>query len=782
MARAEWRRRWRSHLVVLALSALTVATGLAALMAAGRASSALDRLREETRAGDVAVYGVETRTITVDDVRSVDGVVAAAAHAEAFVRPKGTELIPGFDLYSSAPATSGDAGVLDVPLIVRGRALDPQQADEVVVSEPLAAEIGAGVGDRIVLESSTAEWVETTFSGGDAGPPDGPEVSAVVVGVARSPGDFGRYKGLLYLSPAYLERYGDMVNTYQSVRARFSEEALARIEAGRPPDVEGAEVGPSPFASNVSATDGLDTVAVTLRLVAAVALLAGAVATALAMARLTRVAMGDRRILAALGWTKRRLVGAGALVFAPWVVAGVGLGALAGVLASPAAMVGLARRVDPDPGQVLVEFPLPVAVVAGSLVAGLALVGLACRRAACEQRSARAGTMAGAGLPLPPGLLLGIRHALVGEASRGGRISRGAVVVAAGGLAAGVAALVVSSSIIHLEGDPALYSPSDASTRVIDSGEAADVFDRAVPVLEADDRVEMLVGLHVTFGLDVAGAEETTALVYDVRRGDPDPAVLEGRMAAHPDEVALGPATLDRVGKRVGDRVELRGFSAAREFRIVGSVLFPEGDFSHDEGVALTKAGADALAGDIHDAAEIHQVAFRWMAGVDTAAADEELSSAGFDVRTDDDGLRPAVVSNLGAVEALPRYLAAFVGFLALVTLGHAVVVSVRLRTHELATLRALGMTAGGCSWIVLSQALTMVVVGLVAGLPLGLAGGRQVWNTIAAGANVVAFTVTPWVQLMGVALATVVAAGVVAAFPAWRVLRLRPATVLRSE
>jgi hypothetical protein len=221
VARAEWRGRWRSHLVVMGTTALTVACGLAALMAAGRAASADERLREETKAGDVIFYGSESRTITVEDVLSLDGVEAAAA-------------------------------------------------DEVVLSEPLAASIKAAVGDRIVLESTTAEWVETAFSGGDPGPPDGPEVTARVVGLARSPGDFGRYKGLLYLAPAYVERYSAVVNTYHGVTARLSRDGLTRIEAGEPPALEGAEVGPSPFTTDDSISDGLRTVAVSLRLVAAV--------------------------------------------------------------------------------------------------------------------------------------------------------------------------------------------------------------------------------------------------------------------------------------------------------------------------------------------------------------------------------------------------------------------------------------------------------------------------------------------------------------------------------
>jgi len=61
--------------------------------------------------------------------------------------------------------------------------------------------------------------------------------------------------------------------------------------------------------------------------------------------------------------------------------------------------------------------------------------------------------------------------------------------------------------------------------------------------------------------------------------------------------VALGPLTLERLDKRVGDTVELRGDRGRADYEIVGSMLFPEGDFAHDDGLGMSVSGAERLVG-----------------------------------------------------------------------------------------------------------------------------------------------------------------------------------------
>jgi predicted lysophospholipase L1 biosynthesis ABC-type transport system permease subunit len=210
--------------------------------------------------------------------------------------------------------------------------------------------------------------------------------------------------------------------------------------------------------------------------------------------------------------------------------------------------------------------------------------------------------------------------------------------------------------------------------------------------------------------------------------------------------------------------------------------LFPEGDFDHDAGVALTTVGGDRLLGDVHHSAALHQVVFDWADGVDARMADRELDRAGFQVLTNEGALKPASVTNLGEVEALPRFLAMFLAVLGLATLGHALFTSLRRRSQELGTLRALGMMPAEGSAIVAVQALTIAAVAIAVGVPLGLLLGARVWTSIATDAHVVVRSVVPATQIAVVVAAALVAVGAVAALPAWRALRSRASDILRAE
>ena len=781
LARAEWRVRWRSHLLVAVLVATTVAVTVAALSSAVRSEEALDRLRAATRAGDAVMWIEDTQRDpagAVAAVKRVDGVVAAGAAAEVFVRPAGTEYFPDFDLYPTAPV-AGDR--VDTPVITSGRPVRPDRVDEVALSEDLADELGLRVGGTLALESMTSAWIESTFSGGDPGPPDGPLLEVEVVGIGRTPADFGRFAGVLWLSPSFVERYEDQMQMYVTVHTRLTPHAMDQGRAGRLPGVDGAEVSESPFGDISGVDDGLGAIATALRLVVIAAVLAGTAAAAFALVRSIRQMLGERTTLGALGWTRRGMVLATVLTLVPWLIVGVGVGVITGVIASPGAMIGLARRIDPAPRSVVVD---PVVVLVAGVVAlavALMIVVLAARRAATHQRSpARPGRR---GMPLmrPLPAVLGIRHALFAGSENGGRLSRGALAALAGGMVVVVAALVVSASIARLETDPDLTG--QGAGRVIDSGESVDVYDRVLPLLEGDDRVGALTGVHISFAISpTANDEDLTTLVHDIRRGDPSPSMVAGRIARGADEVALGPATLDRLDHEVGDVIELRGAQGTAEYHIVGSILFPEGDFDHDDGAALSVAGADRLLGNAHDGTQLHMVSFDWAEGVDTASAERDLAAAGFDVLTNDTALQPAAVTNLGEVQELPVYLALFVGLLALVTLGHALSVTMRVRAREFATLRALGATARASSATIAAQAATLLVVAIAIGLPAGLATGRHIWTLMADRAHVVVLPVSQWGPIAIALAAATVATAALTAITAWRARRLRTVDVLRAE
>lgn len=786
--RSEQRRRWRAHLALAAIVAIAVAAVVATLSAADRSEDAFHRLRSVTRASDVTVFGaadadeMDATTATLESSSAVD---AASGEVEVFVRPAGAEdLFPDFNLYPRAPTRTEGGSRVNVPVVVEGRAVNPRRADEVALSEALAAELDVSVGDKLVLESMTDAWVDSAFNGGDPGPPDGPRIETTVVGVVRTPADFGRWRGVMHLSPAFVARYDGQMRMYGWVEARLAAGAAdgavrgsaLRLLTGLPDD---REVGPSNFADDAATADGLGTIATALRLIAAVAGMAGAVVVAFVLARLTRLTLSDRPTLVALGCTSRQLVGAALAVLTPWFVLGVGVGCALGVVLAPSAIVGLAADVDPDPNAILINGPVVLGAAMVALIAGVTAIAVVAHHARLRERRRARLPVRVLRIDRPIPLVLGARHAVAGESELGGRTSRAAILTMTVGLAGAVAALTVSASIGRLQTDPLLTGQGTGS--VVDSGESTEAFDTALPLLRRNREIAQLAGLHTSFDVSSAG-HDLTVLSYDPIRGSMRMSVVQGREPSAQGEVGLGPETLDSLGKQVGDRIRLRGSEGSATYRIVGAVLFPEGDFSYDEGVAMTAESAGPILGNVHDTGAIHQVLFQWADGVDPAVANRVLRRAGISVFTNADALTPARVTNLGEVKALPRYLAGLLGVLALATLAHALALSTRRRTREGATLRALGLTPRAGSEVVGAQATTIVAIAVVCGVPIGVLLGTRVWTLLAERANVVVRTVAPGGSIAAFVFAIVVASGLITALPAWRAYRLRVAPVLRSE
>ena len=779
-ARAATRARWRSFLALVAVVGGTVAGVVAALLGAERSDTAFERLRLATHAADVVVYaeGGEGEAATVGPLRSLDGVERAMVFADLFVRPVGSEYFPIYDLRSVALiGPVGDTGAVNQPVIVAGRPVEPRRPHEVAVSERLARELGVGVGDSIALESFTQEWLDRLDGGGEPGGPDGPVIDVEVVALARSPADFGRWVGVLHLSPAFFERYGEQIAFRHGVEVRITDsESPERV-------LPGFGIERSGFAGGDATVEALATAATALKLLAAAVAVTGVVFTAFLLARLCGLLLNEQPALVALGWTRRRLVAGVGTVVAPALLAGISLGAGVGVLASPLALFGLARDVDPTPGSIVVDDGADtlVAVVVAAAIVICGLIGVLAAYGATAPRKHRPVQSRRHGLWIgPPPVTIGIRHALFGDSSSGGRGSRGALAVMVAGVAGAMAAVTLAASISRLQTDPSLIGLG--AGRVIDAGESVERYDRVLPVVEATNNLATVVGVHVLELTDDDGTD-LQALAYDVRRGDYVQSVITGRTAQHPDEVALGPVTLRQLDREIGDRIRLRGSAGTVEFEIVGSVLFPEGDFDFDDGVAMSAEAADRVVGDVHDEAFVHQIVLEWADGVDPVAADQQLSAEiGVTVTTAEDFVKPATVKNLHNVRSLPVLLAGFVGVVSLVAVGHSLAVTSRARAREFATLRAMGMTQRATTWVVGSHAFTVLGIALVIGIPSGFAIGRQSWTSIAQRAHVVASPVASSTGLTTLLVTAIVSTATITAAPAWRARRIRPAATLRAE
>jgi ABC-type antimicrobial peptide transport system permease subunit len=142
----------------------------------------------------------------------------------------------------------------------------------------------------------------------------------------------------------------------------------------------------------------------------------------------------------------------------------------------------------------------------------------------------------------------------------------------------------------------------------------------------------------------------------------------------------------------------------------------------------------------------------------------------------------PAPVADLGRLRSLPFALGIFFALLAIATVAHALVTTVRRWRHDFAVLRAIGFTRGQSRVAIVWQSTLLAAAGVLVGVPLGIVGGRRVWRSLA---NSFPFVYVPPLALLAVIVVVPVAlavANALAAGPARSAGRIRPAEVLRAE
>ncbi len=271
-----------------------------------------------------------------------------------------------------------------------------------------------------------------------------------------------------------------------------------------------------------------------------------------------------------------------------------------------------------------------------------------------------------------------------------------------------------------------------------------------------------------------------TALGFEQLKGRIEPLIVEGRAPATDAEVALGADTLAATGLAVGDHVRITGPEIASTFRIVGQTVVPGlSDPSPLADVAAFTAPGLARLGDSNGG---WSFVVRLAPGVERADAVRRLRELGGPEGVPLSPKVPAEIDRVHRIEGLPVALGVFVAVVALVAVGFALVTAVRRRRRDLAVFKTLGFRRRQVRGTVAWHATTVACIGLLLGIPLGLAVGRLVWGAVAE--NLGVSTSATW-PVLGIALLVPVALIVVnllAAFPARRAARTRPAVVLRSE
>ena len=107
--------------------------------------------------------------------------------------------------------------------------------------------------------------------------------------------------------------------------------------------------------------------------------------------------------------------------------------------------------------------------------------------------------------------------------------------------------------------------------------------------------------------------------------------------------------------------------------------------------------------------------------------------------------------------------------------------VSVSRRRREVGLLKVLGFVNGQVVSTVAWQAMTLALVGLAIGVPLGIVVGRFVWQAFANNLGAIPVSVVP-IWLVGILVAgVVVVANLIAVVPAMVATRSRPRDLLRQ-
>ncbi len=510
------------------------------------------------------------------------------------------------------------------------------------------------------------------------------------------------------------------------------------------------------------------------------------------VARYTSATVADLQVLRGAGLRPRQAVAAAAAGPLLAAAAGATLGVAAAIVASRWMPIGAASLLEPHPGFDADWLVLGTGWAAATLLtaAGSAIAAstaLAAGRAqAAPRRSTIAMTLAGAGLPIP--VVIGTRFALEPGRGRSSVPVRPALTGAVVGVLGVLAAFTFSAGVSDAAANPARFGQTtqlEAFAGI--NGQTLGPVGRALPAVARDADVTGVNDARIA----VADSGDVTVTTYAFAPagGKRIPVVLTaGRMPASADEVVLAPTTAQQLHAAVGSRIPLSGASAARTVTVAGIGFVPEGPHNgYADGAWVTSAGYDRIFRGAHYPFKFRVIEVALRAGADSGAVARRLGketarAAGGQGLQFTRPAPPGEVQLIRDVAVLPIALGGFLVLLAAGAVGHALATAVRRRRHELAVLRALGLTRSQARMVVVTQASVLTVIGLVFGVPLGLALGRGIWRVVADSTPLAYHPPLALLALLLIAPAGLLAANLLAAWPAHRAARLPSGQVLRTE
>lgn len=789
-----WSGRRRA---ALAGAALLAATSLGFVLLAGlgarRSATAWDSLRQRARGEDAIldVTSLQGARRVAEAAGRVPGVARALPMAYSRIVPEGREE----DFLGGAILTLEPGGfeALWRPVITEGRRADQGRIEEVVVNDVFLDVAGLRPGDRFTMVDSFGLIRQPV----------------TIVGVGVLPNDFTLGAGypVAYPTSAFTQRWDtELQGLFDAAGNKAIGPAvyIARAAGADAGEVRERLTAAIPAleltgVSDVAVTEAqvVDTLQLQRDGFLALAVVGGSAALAilgLVFVRVTRLGPSETTALTALGFTGRDLR------LAMLVPAGLAAGAallgatLMLVLGHGLVPTGLAKRVDVRRGLEDDAGFLAFSVVGTAAALAVLLTGIASRagRAGGGPRPRRSGP----GLLTWPSVAVGVRSATGGLAAAGRRQASAAFAAVAIASLGIVSVGVIVNSREGLRGhlsragkffDVYLYSYTDPAMAQLDRDRLS--ASTSVTGLATIDSFRARVD-----GLGVAGISVTT------HKGGLATTILDGRAPAGDDELVASAPFLRRLGRSVGDAVDVSGPAGTRQFRVVGTAVLPyvASTAVIGEQVAMTAAGRAALdvdsveytlAADVSRPALARNVrsAYDRLEACNTEAilgllGVERLegpATSGVSLCVPRSDQRVADLDELGA---LPGAIVGLFAVLGAVGLAYLLSASFRDARRDLAVLRVLGFTRRQAITAVLVQAGTVGLGGSLLALPVGVALGRAAWRGVAEGLGVAVVPEASLIGTLGVVAGAVLVASLLAApFAAGSVTR-SPAQLLRAE
>ncbi len=791
----ELRRRWRSLVVLALLVAVASCTVLAATAGARREQSVLPRLLANTLPQD----GIVVPNDPEFDWAPIRALPSVEAVGEIALNGPGIEGIPFEETREGMPAVA-DAELMytiERPIVFEGRLADPKRVDEVVITPGFEKNYGYGVGEKLTLRVYKPATIDEAYDGPDPPPPDGPYQEVLIVGKVRSswfsdePGTFGS----VVTTGAFFDRYRpNLIGAVPSVPIN----AIVRLKDGAAgvPDFRRqlTEAVGYPIdvwntaEDNARTQDTLTFLAMSLLAFGIAALLAAMFLVGQALARYTAGSVADLLLLRPLGLTPRQVIMSAA---APPTIAGLA-GALLGVGGALVVSIwmpfGDAALLEPAPGLsadwlVLGVGGLLAVLAVAAAAAGSAWVALL---ASYSTRPARRSMLAAAAtrLGLPVQVVIGTRFALEPGRDRGTVPVRPAILGAVTGVLGVLAAFTFSAGVADASSGLERFGQTHELQAEVGWGEDKPHPDLAKWIAEWRADPDVVSVTDAPSSVAETGDTTLTVFSYGVQQGSPLPTVMdEGRMPRTASEISIGPTTAKELHASVGSTLQLKGLDGKHaSVTVTGIGFLPESPHSdYSEGSWMTAEGYGAL---FAEHAKFHAVLFDVRAGADVETVVGRLSGplpkllkgAIYPPQP------PLQAALLLGIQLLPVFLGAFLGVLALGAVGHAIATAVRRRRHEVAVLRALGMTRWQARWIVITQATVLAAIGLVFGIPLGIAIGRILWRVVADITPLEYVAPVAALALLLIVPAALIVANLLALWPGRMAAGMRVGQVLRAE